>query len=87
MYNLQNLRNSPDVIFRSGTSSSFCISFFALAERKKRNTDTIASTMLPQAKRRLRAALRKSCNLRCAIYSRFNVEQPIHYAGSPSALN
>jgi hypothetical protein len=35
--------------------------FFALCGAKK-NTDKIASTMLPQAERRLRAATHKSCH-------------------------
>src|SRR6478672_840459 len=38
-----------------------CFVFCAL-RAQKRNTDKMASTMLPQAKRRLRAALRKSCH-------------------------
>src|SRR6266508_5314177 len=53
----QYLTNKRYIIF-------FCVSFFALCERKKRNTDKMASTMLPQAKRRLCAALRKSCKIK-----------------------
>jgi len=34
---------------------------FALVERKNQATDKIVSTLLPQANRRLNAALRSSC--------------------------
>ena len=39
----------------------FCGLVFALYERKNQATDKIVSTMLPQAKRRLDAAPRNSC--------------------------
>jgi hypothetical protein len=57
----------------SGTLSSFCFSFFRFAPRgeaKKRKTDKTISTMLPQAKRRLSGAPRKSCQLRMLPPSR-----------------
>src|SRR6266496_962316 len=37
---------------------------FCALRAQKRNTDKTESTMLPQAKRRLRAVLRKSCQIR-----------------------
>jgi len=46
-----------------GTADFICMSVFALYERKNRNTDTMRSTMLPQAKSRFHAALRTSCQL------------------------
>jgi hypothetical protein len=44
---LHELRCGPDVIFRSGTLSSLCVSVFVLYERKNRNTDKMGSTLLP----------------------------------------
>src|SRR5215212_1040268 len=41
----------------------FVVRFFAL-RAKKRTTDAMGSTRLPQAKRRLKARPRKSCQLR-----------------------
>jgi hypothetical protein len=43
------LRGDPDVLFRSGTSSSFVFGFCARRAQKP-NTDKMISTMLPQAK-------------------------------------
>ncbi len=64
-HQLHELRGNSDVIVRSGTSPSFCSPkghpVFALCERK--NETQSASTMLPQAKRRLCAAPRNSCKL------------------------
>jgi hypothetical protein len=56
----QDLRSRRSSLRQSGTLSSFVFRFCAL-RAQKRNTDKIASTMLPQAKSGLRAALRKSC--------------------------
>jgi hypothetical protein len=47
------------VIFRSGTLLLFVFRFFA-RRAKKRKTDEMISTMLPQAKRQLSVAPRKS---------------------------
>src|SRR5215208_1271381 len=50
------------MIFRSGTSSSFRVSFLRSTSAKTKHR-FMGSTMLPQAKRRLHAAPRKSCQI------------------------
>ena len=52
MPHFRDLRGSPDVIFSSGASPSHGL---------------MVSTMLPQAKRRLKAAPRKFCYLQFSI--------------------
>jgi hypothetical protein len=49
------LTRCPDVVMHGGTLSSFCCSFFRSASEKK-NNDEMGSTMLPQAKTRLKRA-------------------------------
>jgi hypothetical protein len=48
----------PDMIFR-------ILCFFFRSASEKRNMDKMVSTMLPQAKRRLNAALRNSKYILC----------------------
>src|SRR6266511_5466017 len=76
-HHLHDLRGGSDVIFRSGTLSSFCVSCLrsASANTKHRYHGTYHAAVRPervegQAQRRLRAAPRTSCHL--AKMSRFD---------------